>query len=244
MTQTSTPPGREPAEPIWNAARDAIVAGDAPALNRLLHDHEALLRTQSPPPYVPSGPRPDYRTGTAKDVIAREHYFASWAAYEHHRDALRNNSSPIAPFERAVDAVISGDAPALDQLLRDHPDFTKQRSTRTHHATLLHYVAANGIEGFRQKTPKNATAITHRLLSAGADVNAVASMYSDHDTTLDLVSTSIHPLLAGVQDDVLAVLLEAGATIDHTPGSAVQACIANGCLSAADFLTRRLQSRG
>lgn len=67
--------------------------------------------------------------------------------------------------------------------------------------------------------------------------------YSDQDTTLDLVSTSIHPLLAGVQNDVLAALLEAGATIDHSPGSAVKACRANGCPAAADFLARRLESR-
>jgi hypothetical protein len=244
LTQTSNAPDRESAEPVWNAAREAVVAGDAPALNRLLQDHEALLRGQFPPPYVPSGPRPDYRTGVAEDIIAREHHFASWTAYDHHRDALRNNISPIAPFERAVDAVVSGDAPALGELLHRHPDFATQRSARTHRATLLHYVAANGIEGFRQKTPKCATAIVRLLLSAGADVNAEASMYSDHDTTLDLVSTSIHPLLAGVQNDVLAALLEAGATIDHEAGSAVKACRANGCPAAADFLARRLDSRG
>lgn len=243
MTRTSTSPDRESAALIWSAARDAVVAGDAPALNRLLHDHEHLLRRQSSPPYVPSGPRPDYRTGIAEDIIAREHHFVSWAAYEHHRDAVRNNNSPITPFERAANAVISGDATALGELLRRHPDLATQRSARTHRATLLHYVAANGIEGFRQKTPKNAIAIVRLLLSAGADANAEASMYSDQDTTLDLVSTSIHPLLAGIQNDVLAALLEAGATIDHSPGSAVKACLANGCPAAADFLAGRLESR-
>jgi len=39
---------------------------------------------------------------------------------------------------------------------------------RRHHATLLHYVGANGIESFRQKTPANAVDIARLLLDAGA----------------------------------------------------------------------------
>ena len=44
-------------------------------------------------------------------------------------------------------------------------------------ATLLHYVAANGVEGYRQLTPPNAVAIADALLDAGADVDALADMY-------------------------------------------------------------------
>src|SRR5687767_9692458 len=43
--------------------------------------------------------------------------------------------------------------------------------------TLLHYLGANGVEPFRQHTPKNAVEIVAVLLDAGADVNAEAQMY-------------------------------------------------------------------
>lgn len=58
------------------------------------------------------------------------------------------------------------------RLLHDHPELVRARSTREHRSTLLHYVSANGVEDFRQKTPKNILDITKLLLTAGADVNA------------------------------------------------------------------------
>ena len=66
-------------------------------------------------------------------------------------------------FEAAVDAVVDGDAAALRSLLTQHADLMRARSTRrtcfdppVHAATLLHYVAANGVENHRQRTPGNA----------------------------------------------------------------------------------------
>ena len=44
-------------------------------------------------------------------------------------------------------------------------------------ATLLHYVGANGVEGYRQQSPPNAVAIARLLLDAGAEVDAFAGMY-------------------------------------------------------------------
>ena len=69
----------------------------------------------------------------------------------------------------------------------------RARSARRHRATLFHYVGSNGIEGFRQRAPKNLVAIAAALLDAGADVNATAQMYGDADTTIGLAATSIHP---------------------------------------------------
>ena len=48
---------------------------------------------------------------------------------------------------------------------------------REHAATLLHYTSANGVEGYRQKTPPNAVEITRALLQAGAQPDALADMY-------------------------------------------------------------------
>jgi ankyrin repeat protein len=122
-------------------------------------------------------------------------------------------------------------------LLRAHPDLARARSSRRHQATLLHYVSANGIEGYRQKTPANIVPIAERLLNAGADVNAIADLYGG-STTLALVATSLHPERAGVQLALLQSLLDHGATIDaaNSPTTLVTACLANGRPQAAEFL--------
>ena len=70
------------------------------------------------------------------------------------RDARPSRNSKLA-----VDAVVTGDVAALERLLRENPELVRARSTREHRATLLHYVAANGVEDYRQKTPRNAVEI-------------------------------------------------------------------------------------
>jgi hypothetical protein len=145
-------------------------------------------------------------------------------------------------FEAAVTAVIDGDEIALRQLLRDNPELIRARSTREHHATLLNYVGANGVE--RQETPANAVSIATILLDAGAEVDAVADLYGG-TTTLGLVATSVWPELAGVQEELLTLLLARGARLDiavakdYTRGHVVNACIANGRPKAAAFLAAR-----
>jgi ankyrin repeat protein len=147
-------------------------------------------------------------------------------------------------FESAVDAIITGDLDTLRRLLAEQPTLTRARSTREHHATLLHYVSANGVEGYRQKSPQNIPEITRTLLAAGAEVDAEANMYGSGCTTLGLVATSEPPARAGVQLAVIDVLLEHGASLDR-PGLAgrnhklVYACLANGQPDAADYLARR-----
>src|SRR5579859_7839866 len=113
----------------------------------------------------------------AQFFIARAHGFASWPEFARHIDALERDSSGTAAFESAVDAIVSGDIVTLARLLKERPGLVRERSTRDHHATLLHYVSANGVEDFRQKTPKNIVEIARLLLDAGADVNAVSNSY-------------------------------------------------------------------
>ncbi len=134
-----------------------------------------------------------------------------------------------------------GDIAILEKLLRDNPDLIRTPLTRRHQATLLHYVSANGIEGYRQKTPNNIVQITDLLLRAGADVNAVADVYGG-STTLALVATSVHPERAGVQESLMQLLLDHGANIDaaNSPaGPLINVCLANGRAQAAEFLATR-----
>ena len=133
-------------------------------------------------------------------------------------------------FEAAVEAVIDGDIATLGRLLREDPSLVHARSTRAHRATLLHYVGANGVEDDRQRTPKNAVAVATLLLDAGADVNARGDMYGGSDT-LGLVATSIHPLNAGVQEDLLTLLLSRGATVAGAAGGAASSGVINACLA-------------
>ncbi|MBN8249160.1 MAG: ankyrin repeat domain-containing protein, partial [Verrucomicrobia bacterium] len=107
----------------------------------------------------------------------------------------------------------------------------------------LHYVGANGVEGWRQRAPPNAVEIAGILLRAGAVVDAMAAMYGG-STTLGLVATSIHPLQAGVQNALMAFLLDHGAAMDHPRAagngqSIVNGCLANGRPGAAEFLAQR-----
>lgn len=149
---------------------------------------------------------------------------------------------PVFQFESAVDAIVMGEVDRLKRLLGENPDLIRASSTRRHHATLLHYVGANGTE--KQRTPNNAVEIAQVLLDAGAEVNAVGEMYGG-TTALGLVATSVHPARAGVQDALMEVLLGHGATLegavapDYARGSIVNACLANGRPNAAEFLGRR-----
>ena len=184
------------------------------------------------------------RLADAQFLIARSHGFVSWPKFAKHLEGLTRKSSVVARFEAAADAIIKGDVKTLKLLLREDPNLIRARSTREHQATLLHYVSANGVEGYRQKTPKNAVKIAEVLLKAGAEVDAEADVYGGGATTLGLVATSVHPYLAGVQNPLMQILLDHGAEIDHQTSagnrqSAVMGCLANGRGEAAVYLAER-----
>src|SRR5262249_34077436 len=111
-----------------------------------------------------------------------------------------------------------------------------------HHATLLHYVGANGVEGGRQKTPKNAVEVAKILLDAGAEVDALADMYEAKCTTMSMLVSSCHPAEAGLQVALAETLLDYGAALVG-PGwnwqSALMTALVFGYLDTAEALARR-----
>ncbi len=173
---------------------------------------------------------------TAQFIVARAHGFESWPRLTKHLEALAAATSPVSSYEAAADAIVDGDVDTLTTLLRRAPDLVRTRSTREHRATLLHYVAANGVENYRQRTPATAVAIATTLLDAGAEVDAEADMYGGGATTLGLVATSVHPQRAGVQVGLMELLLRRGARLDD---DIVNACLANGQPEAARYLAHR-----
>jgi hypothetical protein len=235
--------GGESLTAVWKSAEDAVVSGDVDTLEHLLRKHRQMFRTERPQTSWLGGLAPDYSAGDARSIIVQNHCFENWGEFASYAAGLKDGRSALARFELAADAIVAGDARTLEKLLRDEPTLVRARSTRHHHSTLLHYLGANGVEGFRQRTPKNAVQIAGILLNAGAEVDAVADMYGGGCTTLGLVATSIHPKAAGVLHELIDVLLAHGARVD-APGSGHATALVNGCLAngrddAADYLARR-----
>ena len=185
----------------------------------------------------------------AKLALARGYDFADWPRLVEYVEAV-SSPGPVARFEAAVEAVIDGDMPTLRKLLDADPDLVRRRSTRVTHfdppvhgAMLLHYLAANGVEGYRQRSPANAAAVAEVLLNAGADPDALASLYSGQCTTMALLVSSTPPARAGVQVALVETLIDHGATVTtHGAGewvSPVETALVFGKQDAAQALVRR-----
>jgi hypothetical protein len=169
-------------------------------------------------------------------VIAGEHGFADWAAVAACRD------QPVdAHFEAAVDAIVSGDPDALRALLDTHPALAQDRSPFGHHATLVHYVAANGVESSRQwQSPGNAVQVLRILLRHGADPDAVCDAYGGRLTPLCALVSSAHPANAGVQGGLVEELCRGGANPNglDEDGLPLWTAITYGYPAAVDALVR------
>jgi ankyrin repeat protein len=184
-----------------------------------------------------------FKLADAQFFIAQAHGFDSWAAFARHVGAAPEAESPDTDFERAADAIVSGDLATLTSLIKTNPALIRQRSTRVHHVTLLHYVAANGVEDFRQKTPANAVAITRFLLDAGAEPDALAETYGADtlQTTMNLLVSSTHPADAGLQSPIAEALLDYGAAVDGAADdeSPLLTALEFGYIEVAETLARR-----
>ncbi len=181
------------------------------------------------------------RLADAQLAIAREHGFESWPKFSKHIEDLTRANSPVSIFESAADAVVAGDLETLERLLQEDRKLVRARSSRAHQATLLHYLAANGVEDYRQKTPRNAAAVARVLLNAGAEVDATIEAYGTEWTAVGLIATSLHPLDAGEQVPLLKILLDAGAAVDGVSEEWTPLVMAlrNGRREAAEFLAQR-----
>lgn len=174
----------------------------------------------------------------ARNATARAYDFADWEALAAFVLVTPDNS-----FERAVDAVVEGDLETLRTLLTQEPELVRARSRRVtqfeppvHRATLLHYVAANGTENYRQKSPSNAVAIAAALLDAGAEVDALANLYGSEWTTLNLLVSSSPPAQASVQLPLIELLVARGASLSDT---AVETALVFGFREAALALVKQ-----
>jgi len=203
---------------------DGFLAGDQQAID-LFHHHLPRFLDERIPWKPKALSAEELRSATvdredARLALARFYGFRDWRELARWVVEVGRADSAVARFESAVEAVVNGDAVALRNLLLGHPDLVRARSTYVtphdppmHRATLLHYVAANGVEGWRQKTPKSAVAIAKMLLDAGAEADALADMYGGECTTMSMLVSSAHPAAAGLQSALAETLIDGGASV-------------------------------
>jgi ankyrin repeat protein len=145
-------------------------------------------------------------------------------------------------FARAVRAIIDGDAAALRDALVADPALVHARSGASHRATLLHYVAANGVEDELQRPVLDADEIARILIAAGAEVDAACDAYDGrYPTTLALLVSSDHPARAGVSAKLVHLLCDAGAAVDGPTGDGLplSSALLFGRVECVDALVAR-----
>ena len=233
---------------------EAFRAGDSRAICCFKECHPRFLDSKIP--WLPKRLPDSEVAGTALDssdaqlAVARWYDFLDWPALKEYVESVASKDSPVHRFESAVEAVIAGDLKTLGPLLRESPDLIHARSRRVthfdpplHRATLLHYVAANGVERYRQKTPPNAVDVAKVLLRSGAEVDALTNMYGGQCTTLSLLVSSCHPAEAGVQSNLVETLLDFGASIEGVGAgrwvAPLMTALAFGYQGTAETLARR-----
>jgi hypothetical protein len=186
----------------------------------------------------------------AKLAVARWYDFQDWAALTEFVESVSDPESETYRFEMAVDAVVNGDAVDLKAMIEANPRIVHARSTRrthfdppVHRSTLLHYIAANGVEGYRQKTPKNAVEIAKILLENGSDPDSLCDLYGGECTTMGLLVSSGHPAAAGLQSELVDTLVDFGASVEPVGGgkwrSPLMTALAFGYVDAALTLVSR-----
>jgi hypothetical protein len=228
--------------------------GDPKSLELIHHNHPQFLDREVrwlPLPLEPDEIRSaTFHLEDARLALARWYDFRDWEALVNYAKGMEARTAGIYEFEVAAGAIITGDSEELARMLREVPDLVRARSSRVthfdppaHRATLLHYLAANGVEGYRQRSPKNAVEIAQMLLEAGADPNALADMYGGQCTPLSMLVSSSPPAQAGVQISLVEILLDYGANPDeHGEGkwvSPILTALVFGFSDTAQVLARR-----
>lgn len=204
--------------------RDAVARGDRAATD--------VLR------FADTTPTAVLDADTARLAIAKDHWYADWADVLAHGHAMVDTR-----FEAAADAIQAGDVDLLRRLLDAQPALVTMRSPFPHRQTLLHHVAANGIESERQiRSPANAVDVLRLLIEHGADPDATCDSYGGGNgaTTLCLLVSSAGPAAAGVEEPLVEQLCRGGARADgiDDDGLPLWTAILSGHTAGAAALAR------
>lgn len=133
-------------------------------------------------------------------AIAQEYGYANW------ENALSESDQAFDKnFETAINRLVNGQLPELQTSLEEHPEILQQHSPFWHSAGLIHYVASNGIEIWRQCVPENLLDITSMLIDHGADPQMPNNIYGGSNL-INLIETSSHPHQAGIARQLIQLI--------------------------------------
>jgi hypothetical protein len=160
----------------------------------------------------------------------------------------RDPDSFDANFREAVSAIDSGDATALDRLVRANPSLVRNRLESS--PAWLRDQVRKALDGFFRRPyllwfvaedpvrngalPANIADIARVIIDA-ARRESVSNLQEQLDYALKLVSWSWIARQRGVQNALIDVLVDAGAN----PGGAPNDALVNGNIDAAEHLVRR-----
>ena len=133
-------------------------------------------------------------------TIARTYGFDNWQAV--HR---LMNVQHQPNFEMAIDILLTGRIDVLEDHLKQFPQVLHQRSAYGHRAGLIHYLASNGVEIWRQTVPLNLKKLLAYLLQNNCDPHMQAKLYGEN-SLLPLLITSDHAWKAGVAKEAISLL--------------------------------------
>lgn len=207
--------------------RDAFARGDRQAAD--------VLRFADVMPEAQGG---HLDLDSARLAIAKDHWYADW------EDVLAHGYDTVdTRFEAAADAVHAGDLDTLRRLLDAEPALVTMHSPFPHRQTLLHHVAANGIEVERQlQSPANAVDVLRLLIERGADPDATCDSYGGGNgaTTICLLVSSAGPAAVAVQAALVEELCRSGARVNgiDDDGLPLWTAVSFGYTEAAESLAR------
>jgi len=170
----------------------------------------------------------------AQLVYAREHGFETWDDLVRRVNLLASASQADAgePFLAAFRAIESGDAAAIESLLRDHPRLAQERGTNGN--SLLNLAVSLAAKA----GPDQSLACIAPLLAAGADVN----------DPNDRGWTPLHQAAYANQCAIAAALIESGADLDAeahgSGGTPLIVALFWGHREVADLLGRHSTAPG
>jgi hypothetical protein len=133
--------------------------------------------------------------GDIESIILEEYGFLSW---DEAKEA--GNFDPV--FEHAVNTALSGDVASMQQLLNKHPTLINQSSDFGHGANLIQYLAANGIEIWRQYISIDVINMLELLIENGADPDFTNNIYGGSNLR-SLIETCDHTFQSGKADQML-----------------------------------------
>jgi Ankyrin repeats (3 copies) len=149
-------------------------------------------------------------------------------------------------FQQAVALIGTGDVPALERLLNDHPELAREHLTAA--GPWLRDKIGSALDGFFKdpyllwfvaedvpvlgRLPKNIAEVTRVILRSARGAPALQEQLH---SALRLVCWSGVAQRCGVQIELIDTLLDAGASPDGSPNNA----LVNGHIAAAEHLVAR-----